>query len=475
LLALVALLPWPPLATRAAPERPDLVLVLADDMADADWRSLPQTRRLLPAAYPDFFLTQPLCCPSRASILTGQYPHNHGTLTNNRGPAAGWPSFRDREGETLAVALQTGGYRTAWIGKYLNHYPASAGPPPGWDAWFATGNGGYSNYEVADGGRVRRFGSAPADYSTDVYRREALEFVRTTPRRQPLFAVVAPTAPHGPAKPAERHEGTCERERVPRTPNLNAVPVGKPAYLRGTGRLREGELDAFDQDRQCALKSVDDLTAAVVAALRARGRPFAVVFASDNGYLLGQHRYIGKGVPYEEAVRVGMRAVGPGFPAGTHRGLVGNVDLAPTFAALAGVALPDADGFDLRRNARPAILLESFGGNPAGVEGPARRGGASAQAAPPNPPQDGPSAEAGLPNPPFPPPWRAVRTAAAVYVETEEDGGTFREFYDLRADPHQLRNRAGSDPRVPAYAAALAALRDCQGQACNEVALPAGP
>ena len=455
LLALVALLPWSPLAARAAPERPDLVLILADDLADADWRSLPETRRLLPAAYPNFFLTQPLCCPSRATLLTGQYPHNHGTLRNNRGPAAGWRSFEDNEGETLAVALQTGGYRTAWIGKYLNGYPASAGPRPGWDAWFATGDGGYSNYEVADGGRVRRFGSEPGDYSTDVYRREAVEFVRTTPRRQPLFAVVAPTAPHGPAKPAERHAGACEGERVPRAPNLNAAPAGKPAYLQQGGRLREGELDAFERDRQCALRSVDELAAAVLGALEARGRPFAVVFASDNGYLLGQHRYLGKGVPYEEAVRVTMRAAGPGFPAGVHAGVVGNVDLAPTFAALAGVGLADPDGFDLRREARPAILLESFGGDPAEPGDPA--------------------AQAALPNPPMPPPWRAVRSGTAVYIETDQDGGPFREFYDLRADPHQLRNLAGSDPRVPAYAAALAALRDCRGPACNEVALPAGP
>jgi N-acetylglucosamine-6-sulfatase len=460
LLALIGLLPWSSLAMRAATATPDLVLILADDMTDADWRSLPETRRLLPAVYPNFFLTQPLCCPSRATLLTGQYPHNHGTLRNNAGADAGWASFEDREGETLAVALQNGGYRTALIGKYLNHYPLTAGPRPGWDVWFATGDGGYTNYDIADEETVRHFGSAPKDYSTDVYRREAVRVIRQTPPDQPLFALVAPTAPHGPAKVADGYQGTCDGERVPRTPNLNAKSVGKPPYLQDLPSLSRAELDAFEQNRQCSLKSVDDLTVEIVKALEARDRPFCVVFMSDNGYLLGQHRFLGKNVPYEEATRVTMRAVGRGFATGVHKEITGNIDLAPTFAALGGVQLTTPDGFDLRSNERQTILLEAFGGETA-EEGDSTT-------------QRGPSAQADLPNPPQPPPWSAVRSNTAIYIETTQNGDVFREFYDLRHDPYQLDNVAGSDPRVSDYAAALSALRGCTGQACNRVEVRAG-
>ena len=119
-----------------APARPDVVLVLADDLTEADWRSLPRTTALLPAVFPNYVNVDPQCCPSRATLLRGQYPHTHGTL-GNHGRHGGWRSFRDQEGQTVAVLLREAGYRTGLIGKYLNGYTADGGVPPGWDYWFA--------------------------------------------------------------------------------------------------------------------------------------------------------------------------------------------------------------------------------------------------------------------------------------------------------------------------------------------------
>ena len=140
LLVVVGLLPAaafvPALSRQRAAGPPDIVLVLVDDLTEADWRSLPETTARLPAVFPNYVHTDPLCCPSRASILRGQYPHNHGTL-NNTGPSGGWESFRDQEDQTIAVVLQQAGYHTGLIGKYLNEYTGDAPTPPGWNYWFA--------------------------------------------------------------------------------------------------------------------------------------------------------------------------------------------------------------------------------------------------------------------------------------------------------------------------------------------------
>ena len=456
LVLVLSLAPSALLQSSWAAGAPDLVLIAADDMAEGDWDVLPKTAQLLPAVYPNFFITDPLCCPSRATMLTGQYPHNHRTLGNG-GSHGGWRSFVDHEDNTLAVALHHKGYRTALIGKYLNGYDADAGSPPGWDYWFGKAGGGYFGYSVAVGSRVERFGNKAKDYTVDVINRKSVQFIKESPRNTPLFAYIMPNAPHSPFTVAPRFEGTCDSAQAPRTPNFNVQPDNKPPYMKRDRPRSEDDLDNLERHRLCALKSVDDLVEAVVKVLEARGRPFDLIFVSDNGYLMGNFRRVGKGVPYEEAVRVSMRALGHDFPAGKHADLIGNIDLAPTFAAIAGATLKQPDGFDIRREQRTAMLLENFGDTvrETAEEEPKAQGRLDMESSP---------ADRLHAN------WRAIRTSSAIYIETNvPNDGIFQEFYDLRDDPYELQNIAGSDPRVDSYKAALADLKQCSGSDCNSV------
>lgn len=436
--------------------RPDIVLVLTDDMTEADWRSLPKTKARLPAIFPNYINVDPLCCPSRASILRGQYPHSHGTWSNENGPRGGRESFRDQEDATIAVELQQAGYRTGYSGKYLNGYLSDGGVPPGWSSWFAqvdTKDQYFDWRAVVDGTTVRSYGHDEDDYSTDVIARKAVDFVKGTPRDKPLFAYVAPYAPHGPATVAPRHRGDCEKERLGSRgkPSLNEKGMAdKPGYMQHQ-ELDLAELTGFDRKRQCSLKAVDQLVVALVAALETRGRPYDLVFATDNGYLLGEHRRTGKGVPYEESIRTTMRAVGPDFPAGTDARLVGNIDLAPTFAAIAGAApRADWDGRSLLAGAEPRLDRQLIA-----IESSWEAGSDDTIS----------STRVGGPFEPTPP-YRGFRTKdRTVYVEYETGEV---ELYDLAADPYQLANLAKGKTSAdfPVEHTRLQVLRDCHAQAC---------
>jgi N-acetylglucosamine-6-sulfatase len=216
--------------TRAqAAERPNVVLIVTDDQEYGSLQEMPKVRDLLErhgTTFSNAIVPMPGCSPSRASILRGQYPHNHGIWFSSP-PDGGYPAFHNRghEQSTLATWLQEGGYRTALVGKYLNEYglnPETARVPPGWNEWYASPRLDYFDYDLIENGRVVHYGTDPKDYLTDVLSRKASSFVRGAAQSgKPFFLYLAPRAPHDPATPAPRHEEQFGHARVPRTPAFN--------------------------------------------------------------------------------------------------------------------------------------------------------------------------------------------------------------------------------------------------------------
>lgn len=446
LFALLAVLPAPARGREPAPpvtERPSIVLILTDDQRwDSLW-AMPVVRRELGArgvVFENAFVVNPLCCPSRATTLTGAYSHTTGVYTN-RGEYGGVGAFDDRS--TIATWLQDSGYRTALIGRYMNGY-RDEWIPPGWDRWFVTWrDSAYFDYVANDQGTLVEYGSAESDYGTDVLADEAVDFIRSTDPQQPLFLYLAPHAPHAPATPAPRH-ATAFSDLAPwRPPSYDEENVSdKPEWVRRLPRIgywRAARIDAFRKDQYRTLLAVDEAVERVLQALADSGRlsNTMVLFASDNGYLWGEHRIEGKSVPYDEAIRVPYVLRYDPLTGGTAEGrIVANVDIAPTFADLAGVDAPGAEGVSLlplldgsATSWRADLLVEHYDG--AGTV------------------------------PTFcqvrSPRWSFVR-----YSTGEE------ELYELERDPYQLKNRAG----VKSLKGQLALMRERARVLCDP--LPPG-
>ena len=339
--------------------RPNVVLFLTDDQRHDTLEYMPIVQRELVGrgiTFTNAYVTTPLCCPSRASILTGLYAHHHGVL-RNKGVDGGWRGFDDSS--TLATWLQAAGVRTMLLGKYLNLY-ASLKVPPGWSEWFAFWDKGperkYYDYTVNHNGAARQYGDSEEEYSTDTLAREAVSLLRADAER-PFFLYLSFDGPHAPAKPAKQDQRDIRKGRfelgVQRLPSYDEEDVGdKPSWVRQLPRLtpaEQQELDKFRRNQIATLQGIDRAVGAVVDALRADGRldNTWLVFMSDNGLSLGEHRFAReKACGYEECVRVPLVVVPPpsrlaelGGPRTDPR-LVLNIDLAPTFAELAGV-VPD--------------------------------------------------------------------------------------------------------------------------------------
>jgi N-acetylglucosamine-6-sulfatase len=486
---LVALLRGGP-ARRPGSHRPNIVFILTDDL-DVDLGSLaylPATRRLIGeqgATFASFYVPVSLCCPSRSTILLGQFVHNHQVYGNDP-PSGGFFKFQElrHDRATIATALRAAGYRTALLGKYLNGYPDPkdrAYVPPGWDEWVVPSNDNAyagTNYELNVNGRLEPHGAKPEDYLTDVLAGRAVDFVRRS--REPFFLYLAPYAPHKPAIPAPRHAQLFPGLRAPRTPSWNEVDVAdKPAPYRDAPPLTPANVDYLDRlyrRRIQTLQAVDEMVARLVAALAEAGRldDTYLFFTSDNGFHMGQHRLLAsKYTAFEEDIHVPLLLRGPGVPAGRAiDALAETVDLAPTFAEIAGAKLPrDPDGRSLvplwlpspPAAWRQAVLIEQreFPAGEAAAEEPAgtaprlgRRGVLE--------PSDGAAIPGAKPNPAY----VGLRTRRFKYVEYT-DGE--RELYDLASDPHELENlQAKADPALLArLAAILARLRACAGASCR--------
>ena len=478
-------------ASDAAGSRPNIVFVLTDDqdLLLGSMEYMPQVNALLTkqgTTFSNFFVNLPLCCPARAMVFTGQYPHNNGILTN-LWPTGGFPKayYIGLEEATLSTALHDVGYRTALFGKYLNGYPLKADPtyiPPGWDEWWAPiTDSAYASYdyEVNHNGQIERYGRAPQDYITDVMTQQALAFLGNSSRDHPdmpFFLMFSVYPPHSPAEPAPRHVGLFADVQAPRTPSFNEADVSdKAPFMQQAPLLTDeqiAQMDTLYRRRLQSLQSVDEAVAQLVHALEANGQldNTYIVFASDNGFHMGQHRMVsGKGMVYEEDIHVPLIVRGPGVRQNATRDeLTAIIDLAPTFTELAGAPMANTvDGRSLlpllgRGKAtgtwRQMLLLEHYTA-PSTDETKALSNALE-------PPDPGDLQQATLEQ--NPPDYMALRTARYKYVQRI---GTARELYDMKSDPHELVNRWNETE--PAFQQALAdlieAYRTCVGQSCRDL------
>ncbi|HEV8563758.1 MAG TPA: sulfatase [Actinomycetota bacterium] len=437
------------------PRRPNVVIILTNDQRWDTLRALPAVRQTLVrkgVTFENAFVVNPSCCPSRSSILTGLYSHSTGVF-RNRAPNGGFESFDDSS--TLPVWLDRAGYETALVGEYLNGYHTTY-IPPGWGHWFAFARRAshetkaYYDYEINVDGEIRTFGHAPAEYSTDVLTSEAVRFIDAA--SSPFFLYYAPAAPHPPALPPPRYAGEFADLSPWRPPSYNERdPREQPRWLTRLGRLGPTERARLDETRReqyRSLLAVDDGVARIVDALRQTDRlaDTLLLFLSDNGYLWGEHGINGKGVPYEESIRIPLVLRYEGLPPARRSvdQMVLNIDVAPTIAELAGVDAPPTEGRSLvplltgvGRWHRRDFLIDHLG----------KRQVTS---------------------------FCAVRTTRSMYA-AYADGS--EELYRLRKDPFELDNRIGEAPAsvVRRLRRRAAALCDPPPPGFGDVPLAARP
>lgn len=435
------------------PIPPNVVVIQTDDQDLGTMKAMPATKLLIGdegATFKNHFATHPVCCPSRATLLTGQYSHNHGVLSNNAANHGGYASLD--HSETLPVWLDRAGYATAHVGKYLNGTPIDA-IPPGWDEWYSSFRNEterFYSYRLNENGTLVEYGNDPEDYSTDVYAGLAEDFIeRRIDDVDPFYLQVDTFAPHREKsreplprnpRPAPRHELAFLDEPFPKPPSFDEADVSdKPEFLRrgSLSQVAKSKIRNRYRDRLASLLAVDELVARLVDALEQGGEleNTIIVFTSDNGFLQGEHRFQrGKRELWEESVGVPLLIRGPGFAPGSRvRQLTGNIDLAPTILRATGAvhAGHKLDGRALQplvadpgRARDRVMLLEN------GVHGS-----------------------------------RAIRTRRWVFIKHLSG----KELYDLKRDPYQMESLHDSErasvKRVKrSLASQLRELEDCVGR-----------
>jgi N-acetylglucosamine-6-sulfatase len=448
-------------AADAPATRPNIVVVMTDDQTLESMRVMANVNSLIGrqgVTFLNSFASFPLCCPSRATFLTGQYAHNHRIL-GNRPPRGGYEKLVPTQVNTLPVWLRTAGYRTVQVGRYLNGYGLARPTeiPEGWDEWYAPVDPTtfrYYGYTQNENGTLVSYGSGVRDYQTDVTTGRAVDVIRRLGRgSDPFFLSVAYIAPHNgtpqepgdPAGvatpvPAPRHKGRFAAEPLPRPRSFNEANIlDKPTVVLVRPEITPETIAGIEQNYRQRLESllaVDEGVAAIVRALSQAGElaNTLVVFTTDNGFYHGEHRIpIGKVLLYEPASRVPLLMRGPGIPRGVRISqAVVNVDLAATLVQAAG-ATPTRtlDGTSLLPIVRDRdrflgrdILLET-------------------------------------------PDYWAIRTPRYVFVVHRQGD---RELYDFAVDPEQLVSvhaRADYADERTRLAARLARLRLCAGVACR--------
>lgn len=456
---------WLPGASAAVEsDAPNIVIILIDDARVDDLTTMPIVQSLIGdagARFENSFAPFPLCCPDRATLLTGQYAHNHGVLGNSA-PLGGFHAFDDSQ--TVATWLNDG-YTTGFVGKYLNAYGTkgtSTYVPPGWDAWRAAlAPTNYLDPRINVDGTVVSY---PGGYLTDVVAESAVDFISTG--AEPFFLFASFPAPHAgtpiePDDPQAIYDTTMFA-----TPNVHGqhrnafddLPLDPgPAFNEADVRdkpiqeplLASWEIDAItevNQQRRESLLHVEDAVERIVSTLADQGEldNTYVIFTSDNGFMLGEHRIPGgKGAPYEEAVGIPLLIRGPGIPAGVVvPQQVGAQDIASTVLSATGLAGAQGemvmDGVDLlplisdpTLHAERPIVLEW-----------------------------GPTDSSGVYE------FHGIRTPEWKYV-VRKSGAV--ELYDMVKDPYELQNRANKQKWAAVQAEYDALLEEymyCAGSGC---------
>jgi arylsulfatase A-like enzyme len=419
---LVALFALGPKNAAAIQTRPNILVIVSDDQpigTTEGWMTnLSGWFKTQGTKFQWGFDTTPLCCPSRSSIFTGRYAHNHGVVTNDLGHqvfAPGAPA----NNTMLQYYLQQSGYKTGLFGKYLNQWDVSI-PPPSFDDYAVYNNGAHfaptpnpptnpdcpNGYQAENGGGGLNCVGSPGGpphavldkYETTFLAEKVQSFISQAHQAnadQPWFLVVTPTVPHAPFTPEAKYETLPTPGFTDPTPGYFETDPGsldflsgKPPYAKNLQSVHGpcGILNSTTKAdyKTCVLghrdamfrmlKSMDDLVGSIKqATIDANDEQDTLAFyISDNGYLWGQHWLEGKPYPYTESTRVPFLMRGPGVVPNflDNTRLVGNIDIAPTAMQAASLSAPTAppmDGRDLLslpRFARNHILLERPGRQP---------------------------------------------------------------------------------------------------------------
>jgi arylsulfatase A-like enzyme len=468
-------------AAAAAPvPRPNIVLIVTDDQRQDAYLNAGANPPVMPnlnswfgnggTRFTRASVAVPQCCPSRASLFSGQYAHNTG-VTGSGGRAQCDGPFDEED--TLQDELDAAGYRTAIVGKYLNHWPLDQ-RPPGFDRWALVEEagvaGGHTDVPVYDSTTGVRGGTTGNQHEVDWIADQTVDYLRDHDRHEqatgdtPFLLVIAPTTPHTPYEPAARHADAP----VPGFAGNPAVEEDTPSELRDKppwvqAQAENAAPDRYSRDipraQQRMVMAVDDLIGRLRDTLSATGEGSTLaVFTSDNGLMWGEHGLTGKNVPYTKSIRVPLYLRWPGHvPAGrSDDRLAVNVDIAPTVFDALGLT-PDyvRDGRSLLgscpTNCRDVVLAEYYG------------------------PQFDPAAPRPVPT------WTSVRTDQGQYVEYYRDSSRAavieREFYDLANDPYQLTNRlndgtTAGDPNRAYWESLIDQYEGCSGRGTGATACP---
>ena len=416
---------------------PNILVIVTDDQRDGTMDVMPKTLDLFSTGveFSDAVATTPVCCPSRASIFTGQYAHNHDVRSNADGEAQNLS-----HDTTVQYYLhERGGYRTGLVGKFLNGWDVNRAPP--YFDEYAITRGGYYHSRFLLGVEGTQKVRWSRGYSTNFVKRKALRFLERSEASdvEPWLLFVTPFAPHGPSISPPRY---WDAEVPPFEPDpamleddLSDKP---PQYSKYAKPFDYADQEGRRGRQMRALMPVDDMVERLRAELVKRGEEDTlIVFMSDNGYMWGEHGLTAKATPYAPSVDIPMFLKWDGHVVpGVDARLAANIDVAPTVLDAAGIT-PDhpVDGRSLLEVwDRSELLTEVYGA----VSRPELR-------------------------------WASILSADFQYVEYyggDETITTFREYYDLTADPYQLENLLGdaesaNDPNVADLSTRLARYRVC--------------